>query len=92
MIKIKKFINNLLLLCGIGVLVAIGWRLLELKVTGKINPNEVDSWVGLVLTWSLFSNLKSWEKEKKDKYVDREVQQHLKEIIDNVNGKGSVSK
>lgn len=74
------------------MLVAIGWQLLELKMTGKINPNEVDSWVGLVLTWSLFGNFKFWEKTNKDKCIYKEVQQHLKEIIDNVNGKGSMSK
>lgn len=68
------------------MLVDIGWRLLELNITGKINPNEVDSWVGVVLTWSLFGNFKSWEKVKKDNHVDREAQQHLKEIIDKVNG------
>lgn len=58
----REFISDWIYLIGLGMLVIFGWQLLEIVMIGKINPNRVDTVVGLVLTLSLYGNLKKWNK------------------------------
>lgn len=64
LIKIKNIIIDYLVLIGIVVGVTLLWQLLELLMIGHINPNNVDSVIGLILTYSLYINYKNWKKLK----------------------------
>lgn len=62
--KIKNKIINYLILIGIAIGVTFLWQLIELIMIGHINPNNVDSVIGLVLTYSLYINYKNLKKTK----------------------------
>lgn len=56
-----KFLTNLnevLILCGIAGLVIVLWQLIELIVLKEIRPNDVDSIIAMILTFSLYGNYK----------------------------------
>jgi hypothetical protein len=59
----RKFLNDWIYFCGIGMFVSLGWWLLEI-MTGSIHPNKVDNVVACILTLSVYGNLKSWNKSK----------------------------
>lgn len=63
--KIKNNIIDFLVLIGIIILVTLFWQLLELIMIGHINPNNVDSVIGFILTYSLYLNYKSHKKVKR---------------------------
>lgn len=54
-----KIINKLLEILGLNMLVVIGWQALEILIIGHINPNKIDTFVGIILTLSLYKNLKN---------------------------------
>lgn len=58
---IKIFISLII----IYIIVTYGWRLLEIIMIGRTNPNNVDAVVGIVLTISLYGNLKAWREKTK---------------------------
>lgn len=55
----KKVISDLLIWSGIYAIVTFSWQGLELFFIGKINPNFIDTIVGIVLSYSLFGNFKN---------------------------------
>lgn len=68
--NLKKIINKYLKLFGIASVVAVTWKLLEQIFIGETNPNIIDAIIGLILTYSLFFNLKTWNKKGKKKEPD----------------------
>lgn len=68
--NLKKIINKYLKLFGIASVVAVTWQLLEQIFIGETNPNIIDAIIGLILTYSLFSNLNTWNKKEKKKEID----------------------
>lgn len=60
----KEIINNCICVFGIMTIVVVAWRCLEIVMLGHINPNDVDTVVGFVLTLSLYGNFKNWIKKK----------------------------
>lgn len=60
----KKLIKEYIKAIGIGLIITYGWQGLELLMIGKTNPNMVDSIIGLILTLSLYINLKMWKRIK----------------------------
>jgi hypothetical protein len=63
----KEHIINFLKLIGIGTVVTLSWEGLEMVMLGAINPNSVDSIVGLILSYSLYYNLKYWKENTSEK-------------------------
>ena len=59
----KKFINECLKFFGISALVVVIWQLVELIIVGKINPNNVDTVIGFILSCSLYFNLRAWNNK-----------------------------
>jgi len=59
--ELIKFIDSVFKLIWVFIIVCIGWQLLEIGMTGKINPNNVDSYISIILTISLYKN---FEKQK----------------------------
>lgn len=65
MIKfLNKYLESLLKLFGIGTIVILMWQLLEVSILGEIRPNEIDTIIGIILTFSLYGNLKWFERLK----------------------------
>lgn len=56
-------IIDLLIVIGIMTMVTMGWQLLELIMSGKVIENESDSVICLLLTFSIFKNIKSYSKK-----------------------------
>ncbi|AIY80244.1 hypothetical protein FDB15_18590 [Clostridium botulinum] len=54
----KVKIEEWLILIGIGSTITLIWQLLELLIDGSISPSNVDSIVGIILSFSLYFNLK----------------------------------
>ncbi|NFF21815.1 hypothetical protein FDF76_13010 [Clostridium botulinum] len=54
----KVKIEEWLILIGIGSTITLIWQLLELLIDGSITPSNVDSIVGIILSFSLYFNLK----------------------------------
>lgn len=50
----------------ISVCVCLLWRVLEKLILGQVNPNSVDSIIGLILIVSLYGNLKHCKNIIKD--------------------------
>ena len=61
--KIIVFIKELIILLLIFIVVCLGWQLLEIIMIGHVNPNNVDTVIGIILTISLYKNLISNEKK-----------------------------
>ena len=61
----KENINEMLKIFGIGFLVVTAWQVLELMVYGRMEVREIDNIVGIILTLSLYKNLKTWNKGDK---------------------------
>lgn len=59
--EVIKIINEVLKILGITTLVNLVWQALELVMIGKIMPDKVDTIIGLILTLSLYVNLKIWD-------------------------------
>ena len=59
--RMKNKMQNFLILMGIGTIVTVVWQTIELKINGKITPNDVDSIIGVILTCSLYLNFKNWK-------------------------------
>lgn len=55
---LKVKIEEWLILIGIGSTITLIWQLLELLIDGSISPSNVDSIVGIILSFSLYFNLK----------------------------------
>ncbi|OSA98169.1 UNVERIFIED_ORG: hypothetical protein B2H98_05410 [Clostridium botulinum] len=55
---LKTKIEEWLILIGIGSTITLIWQLLELLIDGSITPSNVDSIVGIILSFSLYFNLK----------------------------------
>ncbi|WP_252238284.1 hypothetical protein [Clostridium sp. VAP51] len=55
---LKVKIEEWLILIGIGSTITLIWQLLELLIDGSITPSNVDSIVGIILSFSLYFNLK----------------------------------
>ena len=60
--SLRESVNKSLQLAGIGLIVCCIWQLLETIFEGQINPSIVDSIIGCILMWSLYGNLKTWNK------------------------------
>lgn len=58
--KKLRYIREVLVITGIATIVTIGWQGLEMIILGEITPNKVDSVIGLILIFSLYSNYKVW--------------------------------
>lgn len=59
----QDFLNDLikvLLFSGIAFIVDVVWVTIELIVYGQPKPNCVDTIVWIVLTWSLYCNLRKY--------------------------------
>ncbi|MBN1042397.1 hypothetical protein FDB55_06925 [Clostridium botulinum] len=54
----KVKIEEWLILIGIGSTITLIWQLLEVLIDGSISPSNVDSIVGIILSFSLYFNLK----------------------------------
>ncbi|WP_315080805.1 hypothetical protein [uncultured Clostridium sp.] len=54
----KVKIEEWLILIGIGSTITLIWQLLELLIDGSITPSNVDSIIGIILSFSLYFNLK----------------------------------
>lgn len=59
----KKIINEIIELFGIMVIVVFVWQLLEVIIEGNVNPNNVDTIIGMILTYSLYYNYKTWKNK-----------------------------
>lgn len=57
----RKEFENILKILGISFIVVTVWQVLELIVYGETIPNRVDSIIGMILTYSLYLNLKHLE-------------------------------
>lgn len=68
--NLKKNINNWLKLFGIASVVTLVWQVLEITILGEIKANRIDAIIGTVLTFSLYFNLKTWNKKGKKKESD----------------------
>jgi hypothetical protein len=71
----KKHINFILKLVGIATIVTLSWWGLELLILGEIKPNNIDSVIGVILTYSLYCNLSNWENKEKSEVINN-VQHH----------------
>lgn len=60
-------ISDILTITLIGFFVCYGWQLLEKLMIGEIRPNNVDTVIGLILTYSLYLNYKYFKRYKKNK-------------------------
>lgn len=47
----------------INTIVCFGWQGLEILLIGEIRPNDVDTVIGLILTFSLFGNYLKYIKK-----------------------------
>ena len=59
-----KSLKEILIVCGIATLVTLLWQLLELGMLKEIRPDGVDSIIAFILTASLYTNYKFFEKLK----------------------------
>lgn len=59
----KKWVSAGLIKVGIMTVVILLWQLLEMFITGDIQPSKVDSIVGVILTLSLYENFKTWGRD-----------------------------
>ena len=57
-----KFIDEFFKFTFLLLLIAWLWQELEILMLGKINPNNVDTIVCCILTFSIYLNLKHWNK------------------------------
>lgn len=61
---ISEIIDEIIELFGIMVIVVFVWQLLEVIIEGNvINPNNVDTIIGIILTYSLYYNYKTWKNK-----------------------------
>lgn len=58
----KEFFKDWVYISVILILVTLGWQGLEMLMIGHINPNNVDSVITLILSLSLYGNLKMCRK------------------------------
>ena len=54
-----EFIDEFFKLILIFVLVGIGWQQFEIVMIGKINPNEIDTYISVILSLSLYKNFEN---------------------------------
>ena len=59
------WVRECLIFVYIGVLVTLAWQGLELYILGEIVARDVDTVVALILTTSLYFNLKFYSQHKK---------------------------
>lgn len=59
---LREWINDALIYVGLIAIITAAWQLAELKIYGHTIPSNIDSVVALILTTSLFFNLKSYKK------------------------------
>lgn len=62
---LKEWINDILIYTGIMSIITALWQLAELKIYGHTMPSNIDSIVALILTTSLFFNIKSWGNKER---------------------------
>jgi hypothetical protein len=48
----------------IGTIVTLSWIGLEMIILGCVNPNNVDTVIAIILTYSLYMNLEYWKKNR----------------------------
>ena len=58
-----KIILDMVVFIIINTIVCLGWQRLEILLIGEIRPNNVDSIIGLILTFSLFGNYRHYRKK-----------------------------
>lgn len=65
---IKEYLKEFKIMMIITIPTLIIWRILERMILGDVNPNLVDTIVGLVLITSMYINVKQYQqiKEMKD--------------------------
>ena len=57
--KIIRFIDKGVKLLWIFLVVSIVWQLLEIVMIGHINSNNVDTIIAIILSLSLYQNIKN---------------------------------
>ena len=57
--KIIRFIDKGVKLLWIFLVVSIAWQLLEIVMIGHINSNNVDTIIAIILSLSLYQNIKN---------------------------------
>ena len=53
-----KYLKSIQYFAIIYIIVGVCWQVLELMILGHTNPNNVDTIIGLILTMSLYENLR----------------------------------
>lgn len=55
---------NLILVLIIGAIVVLFWQALEFLITGVIEINKVDNIIAIILSYSLYFNLKYFDSKE----------------------------
>lgn len=58
--KISFTIFDVIIIFIIGLIVLKFWQILELLIYNEIKPNDVDTIISIILTYSLYGNLKHY--------------------------------
>lgn len=56
--KALEYLNEYLKIFGIGAVVMLVWQVLEVVMLGEVVPSNIDSVIAIVLTFSLYLNLR----------------------------------
>ena len=59
----KQLLNKLITMSGILLIITLAWQTLEIMYYGENKPNQIDGIIAIVLTYSLYCNLKIWNKK-----------------------------
>jgi len=60
----RGFLIDALTFLGILLLVTVVWQVIEIIAFGAIKPNGIDTIIGIILSLSLYGNLRHWFNSK----------------------------
>lgn len=60
----KEYIIEILKIMAIAMSITFLWQQAEIITVGEVMPSGIDTIVALILTFSLYRNLKAYEKNK----------------------------